>query len=79
MAQCVGDAAPVLQMHSGHDARDPGSLRDVPPDFTAAVGDQVRILRLAWSPDLGYAAIDPKVKSITALAARVFGEINPWV
>jgi len=76
LAHCVRDAAMLLQILSGHDSRDPGSLRSVPADFVATLGDQVRGLRLAWSPDLGYAAIDPEVKRITAQAARVFEELG---
>ena len=76
LAHCVRDAAMLLQILSGHDSRDPGSLRSVPADFVATLGDRVRGLRLAWSPDLGYAAIDPEVKSITAQAAQVFEELG---
>ena len=76
LARCVRDAAMLLQTISGHDPRDPVSLREVPPDFVPRLGNQVRGMRLAWSSDLGYAAIDPEVKSITAQASQVFEELG---
>ena len=33
-------------------------------------------LRVAWSPDLGYAAIDSEVREIAAAAAQRFGELG---
>ena len=76
MARNVRDAAILLQALAGHDPRDPGSLRDRPADYSAALDSSVRGMRLAWSSDLGYAAVDPEVVAITAQAARVFEELG---
>ncbi len=76
IARTVRDAAMLLQVLAGHDARDPMSLRDRPLDYLANLDDGVRDLRIAWSPDLGYATIDPEVAAITTKAARIFEELG---
>ena len=76
MARNVRDAAILLQVLAGHDARDPGSLRDRVPDLLDKLDGGVRGLRLAWSSTMGYATIDPAVASITSEAARVFEELG---
>lgn len=76
IARTVGDAAILLQVLAGHDPRDAISLKEPPPDFVASQEKGVQGLRLAWSPDLGYAAVDPQVVEITARAARVFEELG---
>ena len=40
---------------AGYDKRDPISLRETPPDFGAAAGREIEGLRIAWSPDFGFA------------------------
>ena len=76
IARTVKDAAILLQVLAGHDSRDVVSLREPPPDFVAGLDDGVRGLRLAWSPDLGYAVAEPEVVEITSRAARVFEELG---
>ena len=76
IARNVRDAALLLQVLSGYDARDVISIRETPPDYVAAVGQGVRGLRIAWSPDLGYAAVDPEVAQVVSKGARVFQELG---
>ena len=76
MARTVEDAALLLQVLAGPDSRDAGCMREAPPDFAKSLDQDVRGLRLAWSPDLGYAAVDPEVKAATSKAARVFEELG---
>ena len=76
MSRTVGDSALLLQVMAGHDPRDPGSLRTPPPDFVAAAARGVRGMRIAWSPDYGYAPVDPEVAEITSRAARLFEEMG---
>ena len=76
MSRTVRDSAMFLQAIAGHDPRDPNSLREAPPDFTAELNSGVRGLRVAWSTDLGYAAVDPEVASITSASARLFEELG---
>ena len=79
MTRTVADTALLLQVLAGPDSRDPGSIRETPPDFSAGLCLGVRGMRLAWSPDLGYAGVDPEVAAVTARAARVFEELGAVV
>lgn len=72
ITRTVRDAAILLQELAGHDARDPGSLRDAPGDYIAALDRDISGLRVAWSPDFGYAAVDPEVVDTCSKAAEMF-------
>ena len=76
MSRTVRDSALLLQVLSGPDPRDPTSMRETPPDFMADLDGGVNGWRIAWSADLGYAAVDPEVVRVTATAARVFEELG---
>jgi aspartyl-tRNA(Asn)/glutamyl-tRNA(Gln) amidotransferase subunit A len=80
MSHTVRDAALLLQVLAGHDARDPTSLHETPPNFEDAVTkSDLRGLRIAWSADLGYAVVDPEVKATAEGAAQVFVELGAEV
>src|SRR5437899_3986713 len=77
LARSVRDAALMLNAIAGWDSRDPVSL-DLPRrDWLAACepGD-LKGLRVAWSPDFGYAAVDPEVRRVTTAAAARFAELG---
>ena len=74
LANSVRDAAMYLQVMAGPDERDPTALRQRPPDFVGGLDAGVRGLRIAYSPDLGYAVVDPEVVDVTSAAAGVFEE-----
>jgi len=76
IAHTVRDAATLLQVLAGHDSRDPSSLRDATPDFLNNLNSDIQGLRIAWSPNLGYAVMDQDVVRITAEAARMFEELG---
>jgi aspartyl-tRNA(Asn)/glutamyl-tRNA(Gln) amidotransferase subunit A len=76
MARTVRDATILLQVMAGPDQRDALSLRESVPDFIASLGNGIRELRLAWSPALGYAAVDPEVTHVTVKAAQAFEELG---
>ena len=79
MSRTVADSALLLQVLAGPDSRDPVSMREAPPDFGANLGRGVEGWRIAWSPDLGYAGVDPEVVRVTEMAARVFEELGAVV
>jgi aspartyl-tRNA(Asn)/glutamyl-tRNA(Gln) amidotransferase subunit A len=76
LSRSVRDSALLLKILSGYDSRDPISLRETAPDFTAAVNRPIAGLRIAWSPDFGFADVDPEVLAVTSKAARVFEELG---
>jgi aspartyl-tRNA(Asn)/glutamyl-tRNA(Gln) amidotransferase subunit A len=67
----VADAARHLDVAAGPDDRDRLSLPAPTVGYEAAIESlDVRDLRVAWSPDLGFAAVDPEVEELTEAAAR---------
>ena len=76
MANNVRDAAALLQVLAGFDPRDPISIREPLSDLSAALSEGVRGLRLAWSPDLGYAAVEPEVTYSAREGAMVFESLD---
>ncbi len=76
MSRTVRDSALLLQVMAGYDLRDPNSLREAPPDFVAAVDRDIKGLRIAWSPDYGFAAVESEVLAVTSKAATVFEELG---
>ena len=76
MTHTVRDSALLLQVLAGPDSRDIGCMKSEPPDFLRALEQGVRGLRLAWSPDMGYAMVDPEVVETASKAAQVFEELG---
>ncbi len=80
MTRTVADAALMLDVIAGPDERDRNSLPATGERFLVAVerADELprRALRVAWSPTLGYARVDPEVAELTARAARRFEELG---
>lgn len=76
LARTVRDAALMLGVMAGPDPRDPLSIDSPPADYSAACDGGVRGLHVAWSPDLGYAPVDPEVRRLTAAAAHCFEELG---
>ena len=74
LARSVRDAALMLQVLAGWDARDPNALRTSPDDYLAAAERGVSELRFGWSPDFGGFPVDSEVKTIAARAAQAFEE-----
>ena len=68
MARTVRDAAVLLEVLSGHDPRDPSCLREPVPDLVGAADRGARGLRVGWSADYGYAAVDPEVTAVCRAA-----------
>ena len=72
MTRTVRDAALLLNVIVGPDDRDLLSLPTDHTDYLASCEGGIRGLRVAWSPSLGYAKVDPEVARITESAARSF-------
>ena len=72
MSRTVRDSALLLQVISGHDARDPMSLKAPVPDFMSGLNDGMKGLKIGWTADYGYAPVDPEVLRITEASARNF-------
>ncbi len=72
MARTVRDAALLLGVISGFDARDPASVSEPVPDFLTACEGPVEGMRVAWSPTLGYARPIPEVLDLAEGAAQKF-------
>ena len=76
MTRSVADAALMLNVLALPDARDWHALAHDPRDWRTGLDQGVRDLRIAWSPDLGYAKVDPEVASVVASAIRVFADLG---
>lgn len=76
LATTVADAADVLDVVAGPDPRDRFSLPDTGASYAASLAEPIGELRVAWSPDLGYAAVEPGVRESTAAAAAVFESLG---
>jgi Asp-tRNA(Asn)/Glu-tRNA(Gln) amidotransferase A subunit family amidase len=76
MARSVRDAALLLDVISGFDARDPASISGPVPDYLAACDAPVDGMRVAWSPTLGYARPNQEVLEIAEGAVRAFEDFG---
>jgi aspartyl-tRNA(Asn)/glutamyl-tRNA(Gln) amidotransferase subunit A len=76
MTRTVRDAALMLNSIVGVDARDLSSLPATGIDYLSALDQGLHGLRVAWSPDWGYAAVDPEVRRLTAAAAKRFTDLG---
>lgn len=79
LTRTVADAALVLSVIAGYDDRDRLSIRSDDVDWLGAVDSDLRDVRVAYSPDLGYAAVDPAVRRVTDQAVGVFERDLGWV
>jgi aspartyl-tRNA(Asn)/glutamyl-tRNA(Gln) amidotransferase subunit A len=78
MARSVEDLALMLTVIGGRDPRDPYALPPG-PDWREGIEDGIAGLRVAFSPTLGYARVDPEVAALVAAAARIAAELGAEV
>jgi aspartyl-tRNA(Asn)/glutamyl-tRNA(Gln) amidotransferase subunit A len=76
ITRTVRDAALMLDTMAGADALDRVSWPAEGSFLEALAGSGIAGLRVAWTPDLGYAAVDPEVREIAAAAAARFAELG---
>jgi aspartyl-tRNA(Asn)/glutamyl-tRNA(Gln) amidotransferase subunit A len=75
LTRTVRDAALFLNVAAGADPRDRFSF-STGLDYVTACDGGIAGLRVAWSPDLGYAQVDPEVREMTARAAAHFADLG---
>lgn len=74
MTRTVADTALLMSVIAGPDPRDRMSLPDSGIDWLGCTSGDIRGLRVAYSSDWGYAAVDPQVRAVVGQAVRVFSE-----
>ena len=79
LTRCVADAAAMLDVLSRPDSRDPYSLPARDGDFRDGIEGGVKGWKIAYSPDLGYAKVDPEIAAAVAAAARQFAALGAHV
>jgi aspartyl-tRNA(Asn)/glutamyl-tRNA(Gln) amidotransferase subunit A len=70
MTRTVEDAALMLSVIAAWDARDPYALPPAKRDYRGGLEGGVKGLRVAYSPTLGYAKVDPEVARLVEAAVR---------
>jgi aspartyl-tRNA(Asn)/glutamyl-tRNA(Gln) amidotransferase subunit A len=79
MTRSVTDAALMLNVLALPDARDWHALPYEPRDWRTGLDHGVADLRIAYSPDLGYAKVDEEVREIVGKAVKVFEDLGAKV
>jgi len=80
LARTVRDVALMMNAIAHWDARDPFALPDDGVDYLAACASPLvaapggASLRVAWSPDLGFAPVEAETREIAGAAAGAFAE-----
>jgi len=72
MTRTVADAAFMMSIIAGPDMRDQRSLPKLETDWNKTIKGDIKGLRVAYSPDWGYAAVDPQVRDVVGKAVKVF-------
>jgi len=78
LARTVADAALVISVLAGPDARDPFSSSER-VDWGGALEHEVDGLRIAYTPDYGGFPVDPRVRDMIARAVRAFEQAGARV
>ncbi len=82
LTRSVADAALYLDCTAGYHPADPYSLPRPGQSFLSRIDDLPDNLTIAFSPDLGYARVEPAVRACAREAAAAFEEmghhVEPW-
>jgi len=76
IARTVADAALMLDVMAGPDDRDRFSLPAASVNYLETVEDGIEGSKIAYSPDLGYAVVDPEVEKLTRKATFSFEKLG---
>jgi aspartyl-tRNA(Asn)/glutamyl-tRNA(Gln) amidotransferase subunit A len=79
ITRTVRDAAAMLDVIAGDDARDRESLPSESGSYVDACEAGIDGLHVAWTPDLGSARVDPAVRAICEDAAAEFESLGCYV
>ncbi|MEO8159109.1 MAG: amidase, partial [Betaproteobacteria bacterium] len=76
MARTVQDAAIILSAMAGHDPADPSSMQRSWTDYSAAIGSDVRGLRLGIIADYTYSDVDSSVAASIKAAVLAYERLG---
>lgn len=76
MTRTVADAALMMDVIALPDERDRHSVPAAAQPFSQALRSPPRTLRVGWTRDLGYAAVDPQVVTVFEQAVSAFRDIG---
>jgi len=79
MTRSVEDAALMLTVCQGFDARDPLSLASSDTDYRGQMAQDIRGWRIGWSADLGFASVDAEILRICEASLRSFDALGAIV
>ena len=79
LTRTVADAALMLEVMAGPHPLDFTTLEAGPAAYLARLHEGVRGKRIAYSPDLGHARVDPDVAALVKAAALRFSELGAVV
>ncbi|MCA1494927.1 amidase [Ensifer sp. NBAIM29] len=79
MTRTIADSALMLEVMAGPHFLDYSSLEARPADYLARLADGVKGKRIAYSPDLGFARVDPEVAALVRAGAVLFEELGAIV
>lgn len=72
LSRTVADSALMMSVIAGQDSRDRHTLPDANFDWMETLKGDLKGKRIAYSPDWGYAPVDPRVRQIVDQAVKVF-------
>ncbi|HEY2388932.1 MAG TPA: amidase [Candidatus Binatia bacterium] len=76
MARSVADAAFLLSVIAGADARDPGCQPSDPTIFAQPLAHDLKGVRVAWAPDLGGLPLDRRVRAVLDAQRATFEDLG---
>ncbi|MFH5212233.1 amidase [Antrihabitans sp. NCIMB 15449] len=79
LTRTVDDAALVLDVVTGPDSRDWSALASPSDSFRSGLDTSLAGLRVAYSPDLGFAAVDPEVAAAVDRAVGILTDLGAHV
>jgi len=79
MTRTVADAALMLEVMAGPHPLDFTTLEAGPANYLARLREGIKGRRIAYSPDLGHARVDPDVAALVKAAVERFSELGATV